>query len=119
MKVGNVLRLAASVTLPLFICVGCLQGVKSDDQIWGQVTDLSSGAPLDSARIYETVLAGPLNIPGERRLRGFTDVDGRFRFWTSGADYHVVEAEKEGYLEGHPQMVKGGGEVNFVLAPAQ
>jgi L-ascorbate metabolism protein UlaG (beta-lactamase superfamily) len=101
----------------VLLSLGYLGCAIEDGMIWGQVTDSRSGAPIDSVEIYVTTIAGDAPRIEERMLRSFTDDNGRYVFFTSGRDLHIVDAEKVGYLASAARLVKRGGEVNFVLVP--
>jgi hypothetical protein len=89
-----------------------------DSAISGRVTDSVTGAPVDSAEVYSSLIDRP---PGwgepERVQQGYTDEAGRFFFFTSGKGIYIVEVRKDGYYEAAPQTVEGGGEIDFVLVP--
>ena len=104
------------LALAVLACLGPGCDYPSDSAISGHVTDSVTSAPIDSVKVYASSIVGmPGSMWTEPLLRDITDADGRFFFWTSGDGVYIVEVRKEGYCEPLPQMLKGGGELNFVL----
>jgi hypothetical protein len=91
-----------------------------DSAILGRVTDSTTGAPIESVGVYSCLVDRPPSWEAPVPVfMEFTDADGRFFFYTSPEGVEIVEVRKEGYREASPRIVKGGGEIDFVLVPEE
>jgi len=107
--------LGVAFTLALSVS-GCSKAT-DDCVIFGTVTDATSSVAIDSVGIYVTHFDVPIPDGMRRRFVELTDENGSFRFWAGCEVFHVVEVEKEGYVSPPARLLKGGGEIHFVMEP--